>query len=82
VAPNPKGTLELFIQEAEAAIDAYKEVWEASNRQIVKADATIRQLCETTSPHAFQELWESRLGQSPKVYPFLKDQFAVVVYDL
>lgn len=72
VAPNPKGTLELFIQEAEATIEAYKEVWEASNRQIVKADATIRQLCETTSPHAFQELWESRLGQSPKALSFFE----------
>ena len=64
LTPQPKGSLDLFIQEAEAAIQAYESVWTAPNRQIVHADATIRQLYETTSQHAFQELWESRLGQS------------------
>lgn len=64
VTPQPKGSLDLFIQEAEAAVQAYESVWVAQNRQIVHADATIRQLYETTSQHAFQELWESRLGQS------------------
>lgn len=63
VTPQPKGTLDLFISEAEAAIQAYESVWQAANRQIVRADATIRMLYETTSQHAFQELWESRLGQ-------------------
>lgn len=64
VTPQPKGSLDLFIQEAEAAVQAYESVWVTQNRQIVHADATIRQLYETTSQHAFQELWESRLGQS------------------
>ncbi len=64
LTPQPKGSLDLFIQEAEAAIQAYESVWIAPTRQIIQADATIRQLYETTSPHAFQELWESRLGQS------------------
>lgn len=64
LTPQPKGSLDLFIKEAEAAIQAYESVWIAPNRQIVQADATIRQLYETTSQHAFQELWESRLGQS------------------
>lgn len=63
VAPQPKGSLELFIQEVEAAVRAYESVWSAQNRQIIKADATIRELYETTSRHAFQELWEERLGQ-------------------
>jgi hypothetical protein len=66
IAPQPKASQELFIQEAEAAIRAYEEVWPASNRQIIKADATIRSLYETTSVHAFQELWENRLGQQSK----------------
>ena len=64
VTPQPKGSLGLFVQEAEAAVQAYETVWPATNRQIVHADATIRELYETTSQHAFQELWESRLGQS------------------
>jgi hypothetical protein len=66
VAPNPKSSVELFIQEAEAAVAAYAEVWPAPNRQILKCDATLRELHETTSEHAFQELWERRLGQSPQ----------------
>jgi len=64
LTPQPKGSLDLFVQEAEAAIQAYESVWTAPTRQIIHADATIRQLYETTSQHAFQELWESRLGQS------------------
>jgi hypothetical protein len=64
VTPQPKGSLELFVSEADAAIQAFESVWPATNRQIVRADATIRMLYETTGQHAFQELWESRLGQS------------------
>lgn len=63
IAPQPKTSLDLFIQEAEAAIGAYEAVWQAPKRQVVHSDATIRQLYETTSKHAFQELWENRLGQ-------------------
>jgi len=63
LAPQPKSSQEMFILEAEATIKAYEEVWQETNRQIIKADATIRNLYETTSPHAFQELWENRLGQ-------------------
>jgi hypothetical protein len=64
VSPQPKGSLELFIQEAEAALEAFETVWPAQNRQIIKSDGTIRELHETTGKHAFQELWEKRLGQS------------------
>ncbi len=63
VAPHPQGGLELFIQEVEAALGAFEAVWPAQNRQIIKSDGTIRELRETTSEHAFQELWEKRLGQ-------------------
>jgi hypothetical protein len=68
VAPQPKTPLDLFIKEAEAAVQAYEIVpmWQAPNRQIIHSDATIRQLYETTSQHAFQELWETRLGQPAK----------------
>lgn len=65
VSPPAKGSLvlETFIQEVEAAIQSYEAVWPAQNRQVVRADADIQELYETTSPHAFQELWEKRLGQ-------------------
>ena len=64
INPQPKGSLDLLIQKAEAAVLAYEKVWTVVNgRQIVRADATIRELYETTSEHAFQELWEKRLEQ-------------------
>ncbi len=65
VASQSKGSLvlETFTQEVEAAIQSYETVWPAQNRQVVRADADIQELYETTSPHAFQELWEKRLGQ-------------------
>jgi hypothetical protein len=65
VALQSKGSLafELFTQEVEAVIQSYEAVWPAPNRQVIKADADIQELYETTSPHAFQELWEKRLGQ-------------------
>ena len=63
IVAQPKRSLELFIQEAEAAIEAFKTVWPEQYRQIITSEGTIRQLYETTSEHAFQELWENRLGQ-------------------
>jgi len=63
VAPS-QIPLELFIQETEAVVNAFSDVWPAEGRQVVHGDATIRELFETTSAHAFQELWETRLGQS------------------
>ncbi len=64
VAPNPKTPFDLFIQEAEAAAEAFLETWPASNRQVIKGDATISELYEATGEHAFKELWENFLKQS------------------
>ena len=63
VAPNPKRPLDNFINEAEASVEAFLETWPAQNRQIIKVDATIRELNQTTGEHAFQELWENLLKQ-------------------
>jgi len=62
--PQPERTLEYFIQETEYVIEAFENAWPAQ-RQIIKQDVTFRDLYETTSEHAFQELWEVRLGQPP-----------------
>jgi len=64
VAPELVTPISIFTKEAEAALRAFEEVWIGQNRQIIQSDATIRELYETTSQHAFQELWENRLGQS------------------
>jgi hypothetical protein len=64
LGPNLTTGLDFFIQDAEAALRAFETVWTMQNRQLIQGDATVRDLYETTSQHAFQELWESRLGQS------------------
>jgi len=43
---------------------AFSDVW--SQRQVIQADATIRNLYESSQTHAFQELWEGFLKQSPE----------------
>lgn len=63
VAANPVTTFDLFAQEADAAISAFRLVWNSQDRVLVQVAAVIRELYETTSEHAFQELWEQRLGQ-------------------
>jgi hypothetical protein len=64
IAPHPARTVEYFIQETEQVVEAFEGTWETPHRQIMKRDITIRDLYEATSDHAFQELWEERLGQS------------------
>ncbi len=66
IAPKPKTPLSLFIKEACAGISAFEDVWGSPNRQVLGGDSTFRELNETTSQHAFQELWENRLGQQAK----------------
>lgn len=63
IAENPNTPFDLFLKETEAALEAFNDVWGAPNRQIIHCDGNIRMLYETTSQHAFQELWEKRLGQ-------------------
>jgi hypothetical protein len=65
VAPKPVMDITAFVKEAEAATKAFETVWPAQQRQIVGGDANIRRLYESTSAHAFQELWETRLRQPP-----------------
>jgi hypothetical protein len=66
IAPFPKTGIGMFINEARAAVEAFKIAWPSPAWQIIKCDATIRELHETESEHAFKELWESRLKQSPE----------------
>lgn len=63
IAPQPARPLELFIGETEAVVKAFESVWTSQQRQIIRRDVTIRSLYETNQ-HAFQEIWETRLGQS------------------
>jgi hypothetical protein len=71
VAPHPARTIEYFVQEVEQIVEAFEATWPIPHRQIIKRDITLRDLYEATSEHAFQELWEVRLGQSPDVLAVL-----------
>jgi hypothetical protein len=64
LAPNPNRPLSLFISEVEAILKAFNEAWPAPNRQILLCDVALRWLYQSTSDHAFQEIWEKRLHQS------------------
>ena len=57
-------SLDLLTREAEAAVRAFEATWGKERRQIISSDAAFRDLYETSAEHAFQELWEQRLGQS------------------
>ncbi|MCL4554712.1 MAG: hypothetical protein M1565_06230 [Actinobacteria bacterium] len=45
------------------AVGAFEESW-GSPQQIVSKDVTLRYLYSISGSHAFQYLWEERLGQS------------------
>jgi hypothetical protein len=59
---RPVHGLDYFSEEAEAVCRAYEEVWGSAPCQIIRYDVGVRHLysCEC---HAFQYLWENRLGQ-------------------
>jgi hypothetical protein len=63
IAPHPNRRLENFISETEAVLNAFVKNWPSASRQILSCDVALRCLYESTSRHAFEELWERRLGQ-------------------
>ena len=65
VAGMPDRSIADFCEEAEKVLVAYERAWPAQARQLVHVDATIRDLYETSTDHAFKELWETRLHQRP-----------------
>lgn len=69
VAGQPNRTLDFFIREVKSIVDAFEATWPTvkKSRQLIRCDATLRDLFEASQEHAFQELWEERLGQSSDV---------------
>jgi hypothetical protein len=57
-------SLDGFGAEAEDIVNVFSQAWNFPQRQILSCDATLRDLYDTTSEHAFKELWEQRLHQS------------------
>lgn len=65
VAPEPGRPVDSFASEVEDVIKVFQTVWPAKQRQLLGCDTTIRDLYDTSSEHAFKELWEGRLHQVP-----------------
>ncbi|MHC5060162.1 MAG: hypothetical protein ACYTFK_03645 [Planctomycetota bacterium] len=65
VSAPPAYDLEMFIQEASATMEAYQQTYPAQQYQVVRCAAKIHHLY-SSQEHAFQYLWETRLGQSPE----------------
>lgn len=75
LAPQPNRPVDVFREEAQEVIRAFEQVWPCSPRQVVRSDATLRELYETTDGgHAFRELWEGQLGQQPQSLAALERQ--------
>ena len=67
---RPVHSLDLFSKEAEAACDAYRQMWLKQQCQILQTSARIQHLY-SCQDHAFKYLWEERLGQQPEDFHYL-----------
>ncbi|MHB0981342.1 MAG: hypothetical protein ACYC5Q_14965 [Thermoleophilia bacterium] len=63
LAEQPLHTLDLVIKEMRAVVKAFEENW-GIPQQVFSKDVTLRHLYSITGEHAFQYLWEERLGQT------------------
>jgi hypothetical protein len=72
-APFPRRPLETFIEEAEVVLRALDSVSPPDQRRVVSRTAVMRDLYGAGGVHAFQEIWETVLGQGPEaLQPFGK----------
>jgi hypothetical protein len=64
--------LDLFTKEAEIICNTYKRIFlhQQDVCQVIQSNAKIRHLYSSPE-HAFQYLWEERLGQSPQDFHYL-----------
>ncbi|PKA09993.1 hypothetical protein [Leptospira harrisiae] len=60
---NPDYSMEVIEEEIDRILRVFNNVWPTANKQLISSDSTIRTLYDSTSQHAFQELWENRLNQ-------------------
>lgn len=70
LATNPQYEREMFGRDAEAVTQAFLKTWPAENYQILTVNSKIHHLYSAQT-HAFQYLWEERLGQSPEDFRLL-----------
>ncbi|MBI4834604.1 MAG: hypothetical protein HY811_07295 [Planctomycetes bacterium] len=62
IESQPKEDSTFFIKQAEAICLSFNNIWKQPF-QIIKRDVCLRYLYQSKEQHAFQYLWEKRLGQ-------------------
>jgi hypothetical protein len=60
---QPEYSIELIEEEVDRIVTIFNNVWPTNGKQLIACDTTIRTLFDSTSNHAFQEIWENRLNQ-------------------
>lgn len=61
-APQPARTLDEVLEDFEAVVDAYRQIWRGPV-QVIRRDCTVRHLYAVRESHALQYIWERRLHQ-------------------
>lgn len=69
-ANNPQYEREMFSRDAEAVTQAFLKTWPAEHYQILTVNSKIHHLYSAQT-HAFQYIWEERLGQTPEDFRLL-----------
>lgn len=64
-AQNPQYDLDLFCRDCHAVVSAFARTWPAEHYQVLTCTAKLHHLY-SSQMHAFQYLWENRLGQRPQ----------------
>lgn len=70
LSANPQYEREMFGRDAEAVTTAFLKTWPAEHYQALTVNSKIHHLYSAQT-HAFQYLWEERLGQSPEDFRLL-----------
>ena len=70
LANNPQYEREMFGRDADAVVQAFAKTWPAEHYQILTVNCKIHHLY-SAGTHAFQYLWEERLGQTPDDFRLL-----------
>ncbi|EKO79718.1 MULTISPECIES: hypothetical protein [unclassified Leptospira] len=64
ISENPDGSLESIEEDFERVLEAFDKVWPLQGKNAVKSDLTVRLLTDSSTEHAFGEIWEKRLRQN------------------
>lgn len=70
LAQNPQYDLGLFCRDCQAVVAGFMKTWPSEHYQALTCTAKLHHLYSSQT-HAFQYLWEKRLGQRPQDFAIL-----------